>query len=72
MFLTLISTEYNVIISLWNFGALQYFKVIIININSICVIYKQGKNRYAYSTPIYWIPTIYMLGNTMVIKIDIF
>lgn len=41
--LFLIFTKDNVIIALWNFGSLQYFKIIIININYSCTIYNVGK-----------------------------
>ena len=41
--LFLIFTKDNVIIALWNFGSLQYFKIIIININYSCTIYSVGK-----------------------------
>ena len=41
--LFLIFTKHNVIIALWNFESLQYFKIIIININYTCTIYNVGK-----------------------------
>ena len=59
--LFLIFTKHKVIIALWNFGDLQYFKIIIINISYTCTIYKvERKDVYIQQMstenliPVHW------------------